>query len=210
MVKPEILFSFFLSPSVSLPSFFFFSFLPPSLPSFLFLNFWYLITESIATFLRKDFSHTHISKKRFLIHFLTSTPLSAVIFSQASDCHENCPKLGSGQMRLLCLLVLQCQCSSIDCTDWAILQLRGPPTSRPRVGASCQINSSSIRLKIRHTINVMLLEHPETFLPPPPVCGKIVFHKIDPCVKKIGDCCSSSIGIPWWLVDFCLVERQNN
>ena len=35
----------------------------------------------------------------------------------------------------------------------------------------------------------MHLNHSETTTPPNTVCGKIVFHKIGPWCKKVGDCC---------------------
>ena len=42
--------------------------------------------------------------------------------------------------------------------------------------------------EVKWTINTMLMNHPET-IPPTQVGGKIVFHKMDPCAKKVGDCC---------------------
>ena len=51
------------------------------------------------------------------------------------------------------------------------------PNSRPWTSTFCQI-SSSIRLEIKCTINVMLLHHPET-IPPTPVHGKTFCHEID-------------------------------
>ena len=43
---------------------------------------------------------------------------------------------------------------------------------------------------IKCTINVLYLNHPETF-PPGQVQGKIVFHETGPGVKKVGDHCGN-------------------
>ena len=56
------------------------------------------------------------------------------------------------------------------------------PNSRLWTSTFCQI-SSSIRLEIKCTINVMFLHHLET-IPPTPVHGKIVFHEIDLWCRK--------------------------
>ena len=43
-----------------------------------------------------------------------------------------------------------------------------------------------IVIEIKHTINIMCLNHPETT--PTPTCGKTVFHENSPwCQKKVGD-----------------------
>ena len=62
------------------------------------------------------------------------------------------------------------------------------PASGPQTGTSCQI-SGGIRLEIKHTIKVMLLNHPETIRPPPPpIRGKLSSIKRVPGAKKVGDC----------------------
>ena len=39
-------------------------------------------------------------------------------------------------------------------------------------------------IEIKYAINVMRLNHPQTILPFPPVCGKTVFHEIGPWCQK--------------------------
>ena len=60
--------------------------------------------------------------------------------------------------------------------------LQGSPASRPKTSISHQI-ISGIRLEIKCTINVMHLNHPQT-IPPPLICGQIVFHKNQSLVPK--------------------------
>ena len=45
-----------------------------------------------------------------------------------------------------------------------------------------------IVIEIKFTINVLCLNHPKT-IPPPLVCGKIVFHGTGPWCQKIQDLC---------------------
>ena len=54
---------------------------------------------------------------------------------------------------------------------------QGFPTSKSRAGTFYQISSSSIRLEIKCTINIMHLNHLK-IIPSPLVCGRVVFHKI--------------------------------
>ena len=42
-------------------------------------------------------------------------------------------------------------------------------------------------IEVMCTINLMLLNYPET-IPPTPVHGKIVFHELVPGTKKVGGC----------------------
>ena len=62
---------------------------------------------------------------------------------------------------------------------WNYPLKQGAPNSRPLTGTSCQI-SSSPRLEIKCTINVMHLNHSKTMISTFLVHGKIVFHEISP------------------------------
>ena len=60
----------------------------------------------------------------------------------------------------------------------------GFPTSGPQTSTCYQVRTG-IRLEIKYTTYVMLLNHPETIPHPYPVCGKIIFHEISPCAEKL-------------------------
>lgn len=97
-LKLEILFS----------SFSFLSSLPTSLPLSLSPFFF------VVFFMPSPRKLCHMSKKRF--HLLITHLLidGIVIFSLTFGWHENYPKFSNGQMRIRCILSLQCQWSSVN------------------------------------------------------------------------------------------------
>ena len=61
-----------------------------------------------------------------------------------------------------------------------------PPTSRIK-RLAIRGGADVIIIEIKHTINVMCVNHPETTPAPNPTCGKTVFHETSPwCQKKWG------------------------
>ena len=79
---------------------------------------------------------------------------------------------------------------------------QGSPTSRPQTDTSCQI-SSSMRLEMKYTVNVVLLNHPQTITAPttpqPPSMEKLFSTKPVSGAKKVGDL---------YIRPFCLCQQS--